>query len=59
VYAILNPIAGAVDAIRSIVTLGRWPDWTTALGALGWSVLLLLLALLVFKRLERGFADRV
>jgi hypothetical protein len=29
------------------------------LGALGWSVLLLVFAAVLFKRLERGFSDRV
>jgi ABC-type polysaccharide/polyol phosphate export permease len=28
------------------------------LGALGWSLLLLVLAAFLFKRLERGFSDR-
>jgi ABC-type polysaccharide/polyol phosphate export permease len=59
VYAILNPIAAAIDALRRIVLHGRWPDPSITLGALGWSLVLLALAALLFKRLERGFADRV
>jgi lipopolysaccharide transport system permease protein len=58
-YAILNPIGGAVDAIRRIVVHGHWPDPVTAFGAVGWSLLLFLLAYALFKRLERGFSDRV
>ena len=58
-YAILNPIAAAIDALRRIVLHGRWPDPSITLGALGWSLLLLVLGALLFKRLERGFADRV
>ena len=58
-YAILNPIAAAIDALRKIVLHGRWPDPSITLGAIGWSFLLLVLAAVLFKRLERGFADRV
>ena len=57
-YAILNPVAAAIDALRRIVLHGRWPDPTITLGALLWSLVLLTLAALLFKRLERGFADR-
>jgi homopolymeric O-antigen transport system permease protein len=58
-YAILNPIAGAIDAIRRIVTHQEWPDMGITFGALAWSAFLLLLAYTLFKRLERGFSDRV
>lgn len=59
VYAILNPIAAAIDALRRIVLHGEWPDAGVTAGALGWSLVLLALSALLFKRLERGFADRV
>ena len=58
-YAIANPIAAAIDALRRIVLHGEWPDAVVTAGALGWSLVLLALAALLFKRLERGFADRV
>jgi len=58
-YAILNPVGGAVDAIRRIVIHGDWPNPVTAFGALGWSIFLTLLTYAFFKRLERGFSDRV
>jgi ABC-type polysaccharide/polyol phosphate export permease len=57
-YAVANPIAAAIDALRRIVLHGRWPDPSMTLGALGWSLLLLVLAAFLFKRLERGFSDR-
>jgi ABC-type polysaccharide/polyol phosphate export permease len=57
-YAILNPIAAAIDAVRRIVLHGRWPDLSMTFGSLGWSLLLLVLAAFLFKRLERGFSDR-
>ena len=59
VYAVLNPIAGAIDAVRRIVTHQEWPDMGITFGALAWSAFLLLLAYALFKRLERGFSDRV
>jgi lipopolysaccharide transport system permease protein len=58
-YAILNPIAGAIDGVRRIVTHQEWPDMGITFGALAWSAFLLLLAYALFKRLERGFSDRV
>ena len=57
-YAILNPIAAVVDAWRRPVLHGTWPDPVYTFGALGWSLVLLLLAYALFKRLERGFSDR-
>jgi lipopolysaccharide transport system permease protein len=58
-YAIANPIAAAIDALRRIVLHGQWPDPSVTFGALAWSLVLLILAALLFKRLERGFSDRV
>jgi len=58
-YAVLNPVAGAIDAVREIVLDGDWPDFAVLGLALGWSAALLVAAYWLFKRLERGFADRV
>jgi lipopolysaccharide transport system permease protein len=58
-YAILNPIAAAVDALRRIVLHREWPDFWVLFAALGWALLLAVLAYILFKRLERGFSDRV
>jgi lipopolysaccharide transport system permease protein len=58
-YAVLNPIAGAIDGVRRIVTHREWPDMGITFGALAWSTFLVLLAFMLFKRLERGFSDRV
>jgi lipopolysaccharide transport system permease protein len=58
-YAILNPIAAATDSIRRIVLHGDWPDFTILLGSLAWSVFASICAYAFFKRLERGFSDRV
>jgi homopolymeric O-antigen transport system permease protein len=59
IYAVLNPIAAAVDGLRRILLHGEWPDFAVSFGALAWSFILLTAALMMFKRLERGFADRV
>lgn len=58
-YAIANPVAGAIDGVRRIVLHGTWPDASITAGALIWSALLLAAGYAFFKRLERGFADRV
>jgi lipopolysaccharide transport system permease protein len=58
-YAILNPIAAAVDSIRRIVLHGDWPDFPILLGSLAWSLFVFACAYAFFKRLERGFSDRV
>ena len=38
---------------------GNWPDFALLAGATAWSFVLLIAAYALFKRLERGFADRV
>jgi ABC-2 type transport system permease protein/lipopolysaccharide transport system permease protein len=59
VYAILNPVAAAIDALRQIVIHGEWPDVVLTTGAFAWSLALVAVGFTLFKRLERGFADRV
>jgi lipopolysaccharide transport system permease protein len=59
VYAILNPVAAAIDALRRIVIHQTWPDFSVTFAALGWALLLALGGYVLFKRLERGFSDRV
>jgi lipopolysaccharide transport system permease protein len=59
VWGIANPVAGAIDGVRAVVTMGDWPDPLITVGALVWSSALLLVAYAFFKRLERNFGDRV
>ncbi len=59
IYGILNPLAGAIDSLRRCMLHHEWPHWGTLLGALGWSIVLFVAGYWVFKRLERGYADRV
>jgi len=58
-YAILNPVAGVIEAVRSIAIEDRLPDALLLLANLGWAAALAVGAYLFFKRLERGFSDRV
>jgi ABC-type polysaccharide/polyol phosphate export permease len=58
-YAVLNPVASAIDGVRRIFLHGNWPDFALLAGATAWSFVLLIAAYALFKRLERGFADRV
>lgn len=58
-YAVANPVAAAVDGLRRIVLHGVLPRPGLTLAALGWSLLLAVAGYVLFKRLERGFSDRV
>jgi len=58
-YEVGNPVAAALGALRAIVGKGDWPEWGVTFAAMGWALLLVLGAYALFKRLERGFADRV
>jgi lipopolysaccharide transport system permease protein len=59
IYEVLNPLAAAIDGMRRIVVHGEWPEFGITLAALGWSVLLVVGGYALFKRLERGFTDRI
>lgn len=58
-YAIVNPVAAAIDGFRRIFLHSQWPDFTMTLGALAFASLTSIISYLVFKRLERGFSDYV
>jgi lipopolysaccharide transport system permease protein len=58
IWAVVNPVAGATDAFRTILLKGHWPDLGVLFGGLAWSLVLLFGAYALFKRLERAFADR-
>ena len=59
IWGIFNPVVTAIDSVRRIVAHGQWPRPGMVAGALAWSVVLLLASYWGFKRMERGFADRV
>lgn len=58
-YAIVNPVAAGIDALRKIFVHRSWPDFGITFGAVGWCLLVLAVGYVFFKRLERGMADRV
>jgi lipopolysaccharide transport system permease protein len=59
VYAVVNPLAAAIDGLRRIVLHDEWPQLAITFGALGWCLVLVVGGYALFKRLERGFADRI
>jgi lipopolysaccharide transport system permease protein len=59
IYAIFNPVAASIDALRRIVIHGRAPDFAITFGALAWGMLVVLVAYSLFKKLEYSFSDRV
>jgi ABC-2 type transport system permease protein/lipopolysaccharide transport system permease protein len=59
IYAVVNPIAGSIDAMRTIVIDGQWPNFALLAGALVWASFGTAVGYWIFKRLERGLADRV
>ena len=58
-YAILNPVAAAIDGFRQIFVHRSWPDFGITFAALGWSLVVAGLGYAFFKRVERGLSDRV
>lgn len=58
-YAILNPCAAAIDSLRRITLHRQWPDAGISSGALLVAGAGTVVAYAFFKRLERGFSDRV
>jgi lipopolysaccharide transport system permease protein len=58
-YEVINPLAAAIDGLRRIVLHDEWPQLGVTFGALGWCAALVVGSYALFKRLERGFADRV
>ena len=58
-WEIVNPVVAVIDSIRRIVLHHEWPRFGIVAIAFTWSCALLLFSYWLFKRLERGFADRV
>lgn len=53
----LNPMAGLIEAYRSIALRGAWPNWPNLGIAVSVSVLLFVLGYRYFKQAELQFAD--
>jgi lipopolysaccharide transport system permease protein len=58
-YEVINPLAAAIDGLRRIVLHDEWPQFGITFGALAWSAFLAIGGYALFKRLERGFTDRI
>lgn len=56
-YSVLNPLGPVIDSYRRVLFHDVGPDWQLMLPAAASSVVLFTLALALFGRLERGFAD--
>ncbi|NPV26676.1 MAG: ABC transporter permease [Firmicutes bacterium] len=55
----LNPVAPLMEAYRDIFFYGNWPDWAS-LGRLGIeSLILFVISLVVFDRLQRSVAEEI
>jgi ABC-type polysaccharide/polyol phosphate export permease len=53
----LNPLAAIVEGFRSVVVFDRPPDWQLVAVSASMIVSLLVVALLMFKRMDKYFAD--
>jgi len=58
-YEVINPLAAAIDGLRRIVLHDEWPQFGITFGALAWCAFLAIGGYALFKRLERGFTDRI
>jgi lipopolysaccharide transport system permease protein len=52
----LNPFAGLFESYRNLIYYGKPPTWDLLLVVLGESAILVVIAVLVFRRLEPSFA---
>jgi ABC-type polysaccharide/polyol phosphate export permease len=57
VYSALNPLAAVIDGLRRTVLLGEPPNWTSVVAGGSSALIVLVLGLWLFKRLETGLAD--
>jgi len=54
---LLNPLTGIVEGLRAILVFGRAPEWDVVGISAALSVTLFAAALVMFKRLDKYFAD--
>ena len=55
----LNPMFGMVDSYRKILYYKCWPDFSVMFLALGLGVITVIAGVIVFQRLQRGFAEEL
>jgi lipopolysaccharide transport system permease protein len=54
---VLNPLSAIVEGFRSVLVFGRAPDWTLTAISAAMTLLLFLCAFVMFKRMDKYFAD--
>jgi ABC-type polysaccharide/polyol phosphate export permease len=58
-YLVANPLAGALEGFTRVLAQGRPPDGSLFALSAAQAVIVAWLGYAVFKRVERGFADRI
>lgn len=58
-YALVNPLVGPLEGMRRVYALGRAPDLGLLACSAGTTLVLALVCLEIYRRLEPGFADVV
>ena len=56
-YLLLNPIAGIINQVRSVVLWGISPDWSYYLAVLTFGLIILMIGYAFFMRTKGAFAD--
>ena len=59
VYAVLNPVAGAIDMLRDAVLRDAWPNPAVLLGQILWLGAGLMLSYRLFRRLAPTLVERM
>lgn len=57
VWMALNPLSGVIEGLRSAVVYGRSPDWALLETSAALTLVLLVISIVLFKQLDRYFAD--
>ena len=53
----LNPLSGVIEGFRDVAVYGRHPDWSLLTVSASLTAILLAASFILFKRLDRYFAD--
>ena len=56
-FFMLNPLSAVVEGLRAVLVFGRAPDWTLVGVSTAMVVTLLVASIVLFKRMDKYFAD--
>jgi lipopolysaccharide transport system permease protein len=56
-FFLLNPLTGIVEGLRAVLVFGRAPEWDVVAVSAALTVTLFVAALVLFKRVDKYFAD--